>query len=54
MRRKRKNTLKRQILIPMLALFGIVNGCRSTSDTQVKHPAQTSGTVPAVEKRMYG
>ena len=54
MRRMRKNTMKRQILIPMLALFGIVNGCRSTSDTQVKHPAQTSGTMPAVEKRIYG
>jgi hypothetical protein len=46
--------MKRQALIPILALIVMVNGCRSTSDTQAKHPAQTVVTVPGVEKRMSG
>ena len=36
--------MKLQILFPMLALFAAFNGCRSTSDTQAKDPAQTSAT----------
>ena len=43
-----------QILIPMLALFVIVNGCRSASDTQATPPAQTSVTLPGGEKRISG
>ena len=46
--------MKLHILIPMLALFVIVNGCLNTSDTQAKHPAQTSVTAPGGEKRMSG
>ena len=38
----------------MLAVFVIVNGCRSTSDTQAKHPGQTSVTVAGVGKRIPG
>ncbi|HNX35677.1 MAG TPA: sialidase family protein [Kiritimatiellia bacterium] len=34
--------MKQPILIPMLALFVMANGCRSTSDTQAEHPAQVS------------
>jgi len=41
--------MKRQILIPMLALIGVVNGCRSTSETQVKDPARTLVTASGVE-----
>ena len=50
----RRNMFKTQILIPLLALFVIVNGCRSTSDTQAKNPAQTSATAPGIETRISG
>jgi len=46
--------MKLQILIPMLALFVTVYGCRGTSDTQAKNPAQTPVTVPGGEKRIPG
>ena len=44
--------MKLQILIPMLALLAIGNGCRSTSDTQAQHRRQTS--VPVVDERISG
>ena len=46
--------MKLQILIPILALYVIVNGCQSTSNTQAKHPTQTSAPAPWVEKRISG
>ena len=49
-----RKIVKLQILIPLLALFAFVNGCRSTSDTQAKHPAQTSATAPGGDKRISG
>jgi len=36
--------MKPPMLIPVLAILVSVNGCRSTSDTQAKDPAQTSAT----------
>ena len=44
--------MKPQILIPMLALFVVANGCRSASDTQTEGPAQTSATE--AEPRISG
>ena len=44
--------MKRQTTISILALLGIVNGCRSTTETQVRQAAQTSATE--VEQRLSG
>ena len=46
--------MKLQTLIPVLALFVIVYGCQSASDTPAKHPVQTSVTMPGGEKSMSG
>ncbi len=42
--------MKRQTAISILALLGIVNGCKSTLETQVEHAAQASGTE--IEQRL--
>lgn len=42
--------MKQQILIPMLVLSVMMNGCRSTSDTQAEHPAQASAA--GIDTRM--
>ncbi len=44
--------MKRQNLAPLLALFVVVNGCRSASDTPARGSTQAS--EPGVEKRMSG